>query len=952
MLSRFGRKRELACAQVEARLTAYLKGGLSLARRQAMRTHLATCKTCARAAREAEALEAELIAEASRYHPTLSPQASARIQERVYRRMRRGLIMQRLTQATQRVVAIVAMLALAVGALALWRWMRPSIEKTAYTGESAVITFACMDFQRDRYQDLAQEFHRLYPAINVTFVSVEEATGNEPNVASSDDIFKIATAADTFLGSSHYFGWIAPQDVVLGLTELAEQDKRFELDDFYASPLNLVQKDGKLWGLPFRANVLLVYYNPELFDAAGVPYPQIGWSWDDFVETTSRLTVREGETVKQYGYMDPWPYYTLPLLAHQKAGLLIDDGQEPPVARLDSPGVAEALQWYADLIRVHGVMPDPFALDDATRQLFPHRQSPGMWMGFSYSRDNFPKAGVVPLPEAGEAVGSVSAYAYFVSAGTAHPEAAWRWIEFLSRQPLDRYASGIPARRSTAEDMRYWKKLDGETSAAYQYALERAVNYPSAIYGPLSNAWKAVLEGEPAETTLVEAQERANAQLAQAAATEAAHPAKPISVATPAPTPTPGGVQIRFLTPSWDMSPYRRLVQPFKQAHPEVDVKVADRGDLHTPRELAAAGDCFVAYAQLLSSMEQEALLPLDPLVAQDETFDPEAFPPAFLELVQIDGTLWGLPLATDTQFLYYNRALFDAAGAPCPTADWTPEQFMTQAETFTDLGAADPIYGFSPGQGAYGRAPYYVTWLGGRLFGADGLPTFDDPTVIKAVERYVALIANAAPPAATNHDRSHWFLYTSGAHPASVAAGRAAMWSDSFRNRRHHASPLNFEVGVVPLPVGTVPLNEFRTQALFISAQTPHPDACWNWIAFLSAQSGAMSELPVRFDVVADDDWREQVGEATADAWLTVLNRLETVRFPWSDHPAAYSALFWLDQALVDVFAGARPADALRVAQAKAVDFADCLSGRESDQEAVTECVFLVDPEADWPFE
>lgn len=65
-----------------------------------------------------------------------------------------------------------------------------------------------------------------------------------------------------------------------------------------------------------------------------MPHSQIGWSWDDFLEAASRLTIREGDTVKQYGYMDPWPfYYSLPLFAHQKVGPLVDYDREPPLAR-------------------------------------------------------------------------------------------------------------------------------------------------------------------------------------------------------------------------------------------------------------------------------------------------------------------------------------------------------------------------------------------------------------------------------------------------------------------------------------------------------------------------------------------------------------------------------------------------------------------------------------------
>ena len=44
--------------------------------------------------------------------------------------------------------------------------------------------------------------------------------------------------------------------------------------------------------IPQNLSSLVVYYNKELFDAAGVAYPSDDWTWDDFVETAKALTAR------------------------------------------------------------------------------------------------------------------------------------------------------------------------------------------------------------------------------------------------------------------------------------------------------------------------------------------------------------------------------------------------------------------------------------------------------------------------------------------------------------------------------------------------------------------------------------------------------------------------------------------------------------------------------------
>jgi hypothetical protein len=113
------------CQQVEAALTAYLKDGLSPARSQAVEDHLATCDACTRSVQQAQILESELRLQAARHSPTLSPEASVRIREQVYRRMRRGLMMQRIVKVAGVGVAVVAIVLLAVGAMALWQGRPP-----------------------------------------------------------------------------------------------------------------------------------------------------------------------------------------------------------------------------------------------------------------------------------------------------------------------------------------------------------------------------------------------------------------------------------------------------------------------------------------------------------------------------------------------------------------------------------------------------------------------------------------------------------------------------------------------------------------------------------------------------------------------------------------------------------------------------------------------------------
>lgn len=52
--------------------------------------------------------------------------------------------------------------------------------------------------------------------------------------------------------------------------------------------------DGNLYGIPYTADWYVLYYNKNLFDKAGVPYPGNDMTWDEFDELTGKMTSGEG----------------------------------------------------------------------------------------------------------------------------------------------------------------------------------------------------------------------------------------------------------------------------------------------------------------------------------------------------------------------------------------------------------------------------------------------------------------------------------------------------------------------------------------------------------------------------------------------------------------------------------------------------------------------------------
>lgn len=61
-------------------------------------------------------------------------------------------------------------------------------------------------------------------------------------------------------------------------------------DEYIQGPLESTMMDGKHYGIPFATNCTALYYNKDMFDEAGIEYPDENTTWDEFHEMAKALT--------------------------------------------------------------------------------------------------------------------------------------------------------------------------------------------------------------------------------------------------------------------------------------------------------------------------------------------------------------------------------------------------------------------------------------------------------------------------------------------------------------------------------------------------------------------------------------------------------------------------------------------------------------------------------------
>jgi len=787
-------------------------------------------------------------------------------------------------------------------------------------GESITLTFVCPRNDLSVYQAAAETFHQANPSIDIRLVPLEEIVSFplEDETDTLGPVRQLVSHTDAFIWSTDAVEG-GPAGLVLDLVPFMEADGKPVGADFLPGLPAHFQWQGGTWGLPAGVDPLFVLYDPAAFESAGLEPPSPGWTWDDLFNAARQLTQREGERVVRYGFAD-CGLGSIRSAVEAFGGQLMDDSAESPIPMLDDPHTVAAVQRYADLALVQRVMVNP-----ARERLdsFAVVRGGKVAMSVSLARlwdgERDEELRVVPLPDRSP----VWLSGYFISAGTAHPEAAWRWLCFLSREvaPPNR----LPARRSLIPDSAYAAAVGEKALKVFRYAAEHALPplHPVAVEVLLRQAVERVLAGEEeVEDALTEAQEQA-LSLSTSRVTE------PFTVSSPAPPEATMETITFLLTSRHQEDAYVALAKAFHEVHPDIKVIVRVAGvDYPLPsaeklaEKLKASGaDCFQFSLPVSTVPElRQAVLNLQPFIDTDPSLPLDDYLPWVLERVRYGGDLWGLPAGVGVYVLWYNRTLFDEAGLPYPEDDWSWDDVFLTASRLAGGEEDSRHYGFLIWPTANGA--FLLEAVSGPLVDeSPSSPTFrfDAPEVVAAARQLANLVQDEVVPTPELEYSQDLF--------ALIYANRVGMWvepSNEFKNP-------DFDLHPVPLPQSNQCRGFWLSSAYYIAADTPHAKACWEWLRFLSESIPDTGVLPPRHSLLTSDAFGEQVGADAQAAYLEALECKGRVTFqleslpPYSDH--VYT---WLEQALGEIlWQGADAQTALSQVQQKAEAYLDCLRQR-----------------------
>ena len=286
--------------------------------------------------------------------------------------------------------------------------------------------------------DFAADFSKENPGIKVTPIY---AGSYQDTIVKALTAHKSGTPPVTSVLLSTDMFTLIDDDAIVPIDNFVKTaDDRAWLNGFYKAFMLNSQSGGKTWGVPFQRSTVVLYYNKELFKAAGLNPDKAPATWAEMADYAKTLTKKDASgKVTQYGVQIPssgFPYWLFQALAIQNDVAMANDSGS--AVKFDDPKVVEALQYWIDLTK-QGSHPPGIVEWGTTPKDFFERKVAMMWTttGNLTNVKNNAKFdfGVAMLPAAkrrGSPTGGGNFY-IFKKSTPAQQEAAFKFIKWVTQ---------------------------------------------------------------------------------------------------------------------------------------------------------------------------------------------------------------------------------------------------------------------------------------------------------------------------------------------------------------------------------------------------------------------------------------------------------------------------------------------------------------------------------------
>lgn len=254
-----------------------------------------------------------------------------------------------------------------------------------------------------------------------------------------------------------------PAGLVQEIQSYIDRDK-VDMSPFPKALIEMYSHEGKIYGLPKDYDTIGLFYNKEIFDAKGYPYPTNNWTWDDYRRAAIALT---DPSKNIYGTALPEDEQSVvyPFVFSNQGTVLSADNR---AFSFNNPGAIEALQWIVDIILKDHAAPT----HEEMLELSPNERfqagllamlPAGDWSVPDFHPIMGDKMGVARLPISKVEGNDIHGLSFNIGARSANKEEAWGLVKAFATKSAGEImaAEVIPAYEgSTPIWKNHWPKLD------------------------------------------------------------------------------------------------------------------------------------------------------------------------------------------------------------------------------------------------------------------------------------------------------------------------------------------------------------------------------------------------------------------------------------------------------------------------------------------------------------
>lgn len=382
-------------------------------------------------------------------------------------------------------VAIALAGVMAISLCACGESSKKSQETSADTSKKVTLTFQIWDtYQQKGMEDLANAYHELHPnvTVDVQTVSWDEYWTKLEATANSNSL------PDVFWMHTNEFSRYAEAGLLADMTDLYSDVEDDYYNKHFADGLvDNITYESKIYGVPKDFDTIALIYNKDIFDKAGVKYPDSTWTWETLKTSADTICKNTGK----FGFLAPLEDQAGYLnLIYQAGGYLINEDKTASGLSQDGTvkGLEEWISWQTD----YDWGADQAALSENDyKEMFMSGNAGmcyiGSWMISTFFNDykdvNWDLAELPKCDSPVEGDGRATMYnglSYVTPAKGKNVEVAKDFIKYMGSEEGMKVASksgcAIPAYEGTEEA--WFKQFEGKNVKVFVDMMEYGIQFP------------------------------------------------------------------------------------------------------------------------------------------------------------------------------------------------------------------------------------------------------------------------------------------------------------------------------------------------------------------------------------------------------------------------------------------------------------------------------------------